>query len=470
MGGCLSLPIVAAQAACCCGASACQCCCAACPTCKSSTASKLMYGFMLLLTTVVSLILLDPNVAQSLAKIPYLCVQDAPQPQQNDIFNGVLNGNFPPIEIGPSTNGSIHCERFAGYQAVYRIGFAMTIYFLFMMVLMFGVKSSRDPRSAIQRGFWAFKYLIVVGVIIGAFFLPPTFANTWMVFGFIGAFLFILIQLVLIVDFAHNWAESWIGNYEETDNKCYQIGLVVVAFGGYIVSLTGIILTYIYYGFGGCPLQQFFISMCLILCIIQTIVALLPKVQEHLPRSGIFQSSVISMYIVFLTWSSVSSYPFNDCKPGLNETATPDSPSSVSGTIDAAGIVGLVIWFATIMYSSIKTADNTEVAKLTLNKAEESPEASEPAGDAESGGHKVWDDEEEGVSYSYSFMHFMFALASLYVMMTLTNFYHPETANMMSFTQSLSSMWVKIVSSWVCSFLYIWSLCAPIVLSDREFG
>ena len=59
----------------------------------------------------------------------------------------------------------------------------------------------------------------------------------------------------------------------------------------------------------GCALNKFFISFNMILCIVVSIVAVLPKVQEYQPRSGLLQSSVVSLYTLYLTWSAMSNQP-----------------------------------------------------------------------------------------------------------------------------------------------------------------
>ena len=35
------------------------------------------------------------------------------------------------------------------------------------------------------------------------------FFPAWMYIGMVGGYLFILLQLILLIDFAYNWSESW---------------------------------------------------------------------------------------------------------------------------------------------------------------------------------------------------------------------------------------------------------------------
>lgn len=47
----------------------------------------------------------------------------------------------------------------------------MASFFFIFTFIMFGVKSSRDARSQIQNGFWFFKYILVIGLVVGFFFI-----------------------------------------------------------------------------------------------------------------------------------------------------------------------------------------------------------------------------------------------------------------------------------------------------------
>lgn len=113
---------------------------------------------------------------------------------------------------------------------------------------MIGAKTSRDLRTPIQNGFWGIKYMIVVGITIGAFFIPAgTFGTVWMWIGLFGGLTFILVQLILIVDFAHTWAETWVGNFEETQSKAWYYALLLTTLLLFALGLTGISLLFIYY-------------------------------------------------------------------------------------------------------------------------------------------------------------------------------------------------------------------------------
>lgn len=99
------------------------------------------------------------------------------------------------------------------------------------------------------------------------------------------------------------------------------------------------------------------------------------------------------------------------------------------------------------------------------------------------GGQRLVRDELGGVVYSYSFFHFLYFLATLYVMMQLTNWYRyvgplplaapagaprdedegrgawrPEGARVESFSQNWASVWVRASSAWVCALVYLVSI------------
>uniref|UniRef100_A0A0K0DP77 Serine incorporator n=1 Tax=Angiostrongylus cantonensis TaxID=6313 RepID=A0A0K0DP77_ANGCA len=443
MGALLAAPACAASIACCCGSAACSLCCSVCPTARNSTATRIMYAIMLFVGTFVACIMLTPGIQEKLAADSWFCQ-------------------------GLSDYAGLKCERATGFQAVYRMCAAMASFFFIFMIMMFGVKSSRDARSSIQNGFWFFKYLLLIGLAVGFFFIRSENLSTpLMWFGMIGGFLFILIQLILIVDFAHGLAENWIDAYEENESRWCYAGLLTFTFGCFAVALTGIALMFIFYTTGAtCALPKFFISFNMILCIGVSALSIMPFVQESMPRSGLLQSAFITVYVMYLTWAALINNP--DKRVKLTLVSDTVLFQSYGTPVPAQSIVSLVLWFLCLLYASIRTSTNSSLGKITGGGEHMQLSGSHGNESESKRSYRVWDNETEGVAYSYSFFHFMFGLASLYVMMTLTSWYNPGN-DLAHLNSNMASVWVKIVSSWLCLALYGWTLIAPALFPDREF-
>lgn len=76
---------------------------------------------------------------------------------------------------------------------------------------------------------------------------------------------------------------------------------------------------------------------------------------------------------------------------------------------------------------SIRSSSTSQVNKLTMASKDtvilEEGSSSPDLSDETPGPRRVVDNERDAVQYSYSCFHSMLCLASLYIMMTLTNWY-----------------------------------------------
>lgn len=87
----------------------------------------------------------------------------------------------------------------------------------------------------------------------------------------------------------------------------------------------------------------------------------------------------------------------------------------------------------------------------------------------EEGKEEKKETETRPVSYSYSFFHLIFALASMYSAMLLSGWTNSsESSDLINV--GWTSVWVRICTEWVTAGLYVWTLVGPLLFPDREFS
>ncbi|CAM1295097.1 SERINC5 (predicted) [Pycnogonum litorale] len=447
----------AVQVRCCCGSRACRLCCRCCPTIKESTSTRLMYTLFLVLGIALMCLMLSTN------------------------FQSLILEKFPDVNSTCiSLKVGMECGLVVGYLAAYRVTFALASFFLFFCMLTFSVSSSRSCRAGIHNGYWLLKFLFLCGICAGVFTIPINMVENigyvWMYVALSGAVIFIVIQLMLIVEFAHAWTDNWRGKVESGGSQCWYAAMVICAFFIYGLVVVGtIFLASMFTTFYGCLQNKILVGVNGGLCIICSVISVLPCVEKNTgdSRAGLLQSSIITLYVMYLTWSALSSQPKMDDEtttsandPLQNDASCSPTSSNTEMNDSIMAYAGIAIMFIMVLYSSIRTSvQSTRLGiRIPEYKGEccscfSTPRVSRRKEDL--GGQIVMRNESDGVVYSYSFFHFIFCLASLYIMMQLTNWYQPSEARVLIVGNTWQTVWIKLGSCWACIVIYLITLLVP---------
>eukprot|EP01139_Manchomonas_bermudensis_P018884 Amastigsp_a676182_1679.p1 type:complete len:462 gc:universal Amastigsp_a676182_1679:62-1447(+) len=382
-----------------------------------------------------------------------------------------------------------------GASAVTRVMLGVSAFFGLLMVLFLGVSTKKDPRAFMEDGFWLVKVVLLLGLVSGAFFLPNSAlpALGWMAFG--GATVFILFQVILLIEFARQWNESWFSKWDmDNINGWYYLhaGSTLVLHG-FTLSVT--VAMYAMYT-RVCGINALFITVNFFAALAGFLLSISPLVRERLPSAGALQSGVISAYATYMVWSAINA----EGAVCAVTTAAPIQPASASRSQMAQLVIGVLFTIVSVCYSALSMSMQTDrLAEAVAGNGDElegllnenevddaetpadgaKPELKKAAKKAADGSDDVESqsgaDTSVSLPYSLPFFHLTFALASMYMLNVLNNWMvlstsdSGATAGQLIVGTGLAATWVKVVSSWLAHGLYMWTLVAPAVFTDREF-
>ncbi|MCH96700.1 putative serine incorporator-like [Trifolium medium] len=175
-------------------------------------------------------------------------------------------------------------------------------------------------------------------------------------------------------------------------------------------------------------------------------------------NGSLLPASVISLYCAYVCYTGLSSEPRGYECNGLNKSRAVSTSTLV---------LGMLTTVLSVLYSALRAGSST-----TFLSPPSSPRAGESKPlleEVEEGKSKKEEKEARPVSYSYSFFHLIFALATMYSAMLLSGWTSSsESSDLIDV--GWTSVWVRIGTEWVTAGLYLWTLLAPLLLPDREFA
>lgn len=415
------------------------------------------------------------------------------------LFNSVvswisMSANKSILWPGKSCTSTGEC----GFFTVHRLNFALGMMHLILAAIMVNIKSTKDARATLQNKAWTFKFIFYLLLIVLAYWIPNEFYiwfSRWV--SVPSGFLFILIGVVLLVDFAHEWAETCIQHVEQEDeNSGFWRKLLIwstsLMYSGSVIMM---VVMFVLFCHDGCDMNRSSATINVILSLVVSVASIHPRVQEFNPKCGLAQSSMVSVYCTYLTMSAMASEPDDKlCNPLVR----------TSNTRKFSTVLGALFTFIAIAYTTTRAAANNALSvrsgaislydddveysgigesrnQLRLQAIKQAveegalPQSALLDYEAEQqrmlmhdGSASSEDDEFHVTKYNYSLFHFIFFLATQWIVILLTiKVTQDDVGDFIPVGRTYFYSWVKIISAWICYGLYGWTLFAPIIMPDR---
>jgi len=365
-----------------------------------------------------------------------------------------------------------------GASVIYRMSFVLALMHIFILL---ACTCRSEFSQNVNEKVWALKILFIIGLFIATLWIPNSFFQVYSIIAMVFSVLFLLFQIVMVIDLCYLWNEAWIEAYDRGE-KCYAnvlIGFTVVIYGGFL-TLT----VYEYIWFSGCGYGTAATTITLLLALVVTI---LPLTRIN-PKGSIFTSSTVSMFACYLTWVGLSNMSA-DCNSAWKDKTKATVIYMVTG-----GIITLISLIYVTFGSSKKSSGNTKVAgniDIAKGVLEDGNDENEKGDSIELGHKKVADTSniqdtshqvnesrvEKGKlsdyqkSNGYIYFHLIMFCAAFYMSMLLTNWGNADAGGRtFSFNyDSDAASWFMIGCSWITLLLYAWTIIAPRVCQGRDF-
>jgi hypothetical protein len=314
------------------------------------------------------------------------------------------------------------------------------------LVVLYGLNLLMTAAAArLYDQFWWVKLPFYVGICWLFFYLDASrFDNhgfAW--FARIGGFLYIMLQQVILLDFALSWNERWIDNsnaerglisgYNRMDR--WQLAILLCGFGLLIFAIVS--LSVMLKIFGGCSSSDWILSLGIVITIVGLVVQL-----KCTKIGSVLTSGVMGAYYAYICYSAVTLNPDQTCNPTISKA--PQTWRAVVGMAWAILSLSYTCWktIQSLPGQALKgvTADDVNVYAT------------------------------EGLRTIFVIVSVIFILGSCYYAMVLTNWSTLQANYNMGNAQiGKEAMWLQGSAALLCFLMYIWAIMAPMIWPER-FG